>query len=98
MKDFILDVIDFLRGEVENDRCTTEQMQRIADFAKEELHCQATIDDMAQFYGQSRSNVSNIISRRPIPKDKKPQRRILYDFGWFATLVPKSWREKRNRK
>ena len=47
MKDFILDVIDFLRGEVVNDRCTAEQMQRIADFAKEELHCQATVDDLA---------------------------------------------------
>lgn len=97
MKKYILDIIDYIRGEVENDRCTAEQMQKIADFGKEELHAHATLDDIAEFYGQSRSNVSNIISRRPIPKERKPQRRILYDFGWFASIVPESWRIKRKK-
>lgn len=98
MKKFVLDIIDFIRGEVEDDRCTPEQLQKIADFGKKELGAIGTIDDIAEFYGQSRSNVSNIISRRPIPKDKKPQRRVFYDFGWFASLVPESWRTKRQQK
>lgn len=98
MKRFVLDIIDYVRGEVENDRCTTEQLQKIADFGKKELHVQGTIDDIAEFYGQSRSNVSNVISRRPIPKDKRPQRRVLYDVGWFASIVPESWRNKRIKK
>ena len=95
MKQFVLDIIDYIRGEVVEDKCTPEQLQRIADFGKTELHMQGTIDDIAQFYGQSRNNVSNVLSRRPIPKDKRPQRRVLYDVGWFATLVPDSWRKKR---
>lgn len=98
MKRFVLDIIDYIRGEVEHDRCTPEQLQRIADFGKTELHAQGTIDDIAEFYGQSRSNVSNVISRRPIPKDKRPQRRVLYDIGWFASLVPESWRKKRQER
>lgn len=98
MKKFVLDIIDFIRGEVEDDRCTPEQLQRIADFGKNELGAKGTLDDIAEFYGQSRNNVSNVISRRPIPKDKKPQRRVLYDFGWFASIVPESWRIKRKQK
>lgn len=98
MKNFVLDVLDFIRGEVENDRCTPEQLQKFADFGKREMGVKGTLDDIAEFYGQSRSNVSNVISRRPIPKDKKPQRRILYDFGWFASIVPESWRRKRKQK
>ena len=70
-------------------------MKRIHDIASKELHVQATVDDIAEFYGQSRSNVSNVLSRRPIPKSKRPQRRVMYDLGWFATLVPESWRRKR---
>lgn len=98
MKKFVLDIIDFIRGEVEDDRCTPEQLQRIADFGKNELGAKGTLDDIAEFYGQSRNNVSNVISRRPIPKDKKPQRRVLYDFGWVASIVPESWRRKRKQK
>ena len=95
MKKFVLDIIDYLRGEVEDDKCTPEQLQKIADFGKNELHALGTIDDIAEFYGQSRNNVSNVISRRPIPKNKRPQRRVLYDMGWFASLVPESWHKKR---
>lgn len=98
MKQFVLDIIDYLRDEVKNDRCTQEQMQRIADFGKRELHAQGTIDDIAEFYGQSRNNVSNVISRRPIPKDKRPQRRVLYDMGWIASIVPQSWHNRRLNK
>lgn len=96
MKQFVLDILDYLRGEVENDKCTPSQLQNIADFGKRELHVLGTLDDLAEFYGQSRSNVSNVISRRPIPKNKRPQRRILYDVGWFASIVPDSWKRKRN--
>lgn len=98
MKQFVLDIIDYIRGEVVNDKCTPEQLQKIADFGKNELHVQGTIEEIADFYGQSRNNVSNVLSRRPIPRNKRPQRRVLYDFGWFATLVPKSWHKKRLSK
>lgn len=98
MKQFVLDILDYMRGEVENDKCTPQQLQSVADFAKTELKAQGTIDDIAKFYGQSRNNVSNVISRRPIPKDKKPQRRVLYDIGWIASIVPQSWHNKRLNK
>lgn len=95
MKNVIIDILDYLKYQVKNDKCTTQQMQRIADLAKEELHMQGTLEEIAEFYGQSRSNVSNLISRRPMPKSKRPQRRVLYDIGWISSLVPESWRRKR---
>lgn len=98
MKRFVLDIIDFMRDEVVADKCTPEQLQSFADFAKNNLHTEATIDDIAQFYGQSRNNVSNVISRRPIPRDKKPKRRVTYDMGWIASVVPESWHLRRMKK
>lgn len=94
MKQIILDILDFWKFQVENGKCTEEQMKRIHSVASKELNVQATIDDIAEFYGQSRSNVSNVISRRPVPKSKRPQRRVMYDLGWFASQVPESWRRK----
>lgn len=96
MKKYVSDILDYLKYQLEHDQCTMEQMQRIADFAKAELNAKGTIDDLAEFYGQSRNNVSNILSRRMIPKSKKPQRRVLYDFGWFRSVVPESWKKKKD--
>lgn len=93
MKRYLCDVLDYLKFQLEHDKCTAEQMQHIADFAKTELGAKGTIDDLAEFYGQSRNNVSNVISRRYIPKDKKPQRRVFYDFGWFRSVIPDSWKK-----
>lgn len=93
MKRSIIGILDYLRYQVENDKCTEEQMKKIHHFASKELHTQATLDEMAEFYGQSRSNVSNVLSRRPIPRDKKPQRRVFYDLGWFSTIIPDSWKK-----
>lgn len=55
------------------------------------------IKDMAEFYGQSESNVSNVISRRPIPKSQKPKRRVYYNLAFFSKLIPKSWIEKKEQ-
>ena len=96
MKHILLNILDFLRYKVDNDQCTPEELRKFSDIATKELNTTATIDELSEFYGQSRSNVSNVISRRPIPKDKKPKRRIYYNFAWFNSIIPDSW--KRNSK
>lgn len=96
MKQTILNILDFLRYKVDNDECTTEELRKFSDIATKELNANATIDELSEFYGQSRSNVSNVISRRPIPKDKKPKRRIYYNFAWFDSIIPDSWKQKRS--
>ena len=91
MKHILLNILDFLRYKVDNDQCTPEEIRKFSDIATKELNTSATIDELSEFYGQSRSNVSNVISRRPIPKDKKPKRRIYYNFAWFNSIIPDSW-------
>ena len=92
MKHILLNILDFLRYKVDNDQCTAEEIRKFSDIATKELNTSATIDELSDFYGQSRSNVSNVISRRPIPKDKKPKRRIYYNFAWFSSIIPDSWK------
>lgn len=96
MKQTILNILDFLRYKVDNDECTAEELRKFSDIATKELNTNATIDELSEFYGQSRSNVSNVISRRPIPKEKKPKRRIYYNFAWFDSIIPDSWKQKRS--
>ena len=97
MKHTLLNILDFLRYKVDNDQCTAEELRKFSDIATKELNTSATIDELSDFYGQSRSNVSNVISRRPIPKDKKPKRRIYYNFAWFNSIIPDSWKREKHR-
>ena len=93
----ILDVLDFMGLKVRNRQCTPEELRKFSDIATKELNTNATIDELSDFYGQSRSNVSNVISRRPIPKDNKPKRRIYYNFAWFNSIIPDSWKREKPR-
>ena len=95
MKQVLLNILDYLRYQVANDKCTPEELRRYAEIATKELNISATIDELSEFYGQSRSNVSNIISRRPIPKENKPKRRIYYNFAWFNSIIPESWHNRK---
>ena len=97
MKQILLNILDFLRYKVDNDQCTADDLCKFSDIATEMLDTKATIDELSEFYGQSRSNVSNVISRRPIPKDKKPKRRIYYNFAWFNSIIPDSWKRGKPR-
>lgn len=97
MKQILLNILDFLRYKVDNDQCTADDLRKFSDIATEMLDTKATIDELSEFYGQSRSNVSNVISRRPIPKDKKPKRRIYYNFAWFNSIIPDSWKRGKPR-
>lgn len=93
MKKVILEILDYLRYQVVNDKCTAEELRSIYDMASESLKVSATIDDLAEFYGQSKSNVSNVLSRRPLPAKEKAKRKVYYNFAFFRTIIPKSWRK-----
>lgn len=95
IKKVLLDILDYLRYQVEEDKCTVGEMKSICHLVMRELDARGTAKDFADFFGQSEGNVKNVISRRNIPSDKKPKRRVMYHFGWFAEQVPNSWIEKK---
>lgn len=93
-KKILLEIIDFLKYKVTTDQCTLEELRKFADVAMNELDTMASTEEIADYYGQKLNNVHNVLKRRPIPKDKKPKKKIYFSFNLFATLKPKSWNKK----
>lgn len=90
MKKFLIEVLDYLRNQLLNDKCTEEEMVHMVKVVSENISAEATISDIARHYGQSESNVRNIIARRYVGK---PKRRVYYNFVEFAKHVPSAWRK-----
>lgn len=89
----MLDLLDYWRKQVAEDKCTLEQMQSVYDTALMHIKTDATISDIAEHYGQSQNNVRNAIARGYIGK---PKRRVYYNFMEFVKRMPKGW--KRNKQ
>lgn len=91
----LINVCDYLKSQLEDEsECSMEEIESIAKIASRELDARGTISDFAKFYGQSESNVKNVIGRRFIPKDERPKRQVTYRLGWFDRMKPKSWERK----
>lgn len=88
IKRVLLEILDYMRYQVENDRCTLEEMKSLADTITDNTEIQCTAQDIAERYGQSRSNVRNVLSRNFMPK---PKRRVYYNFAKFIKFIPKRW-------
>ncbi len=91
IKQIILDILDYLRYQVANDRCTPEELRSLYTTLENTMHIDATVDDIAGHYGQSTSNVRNIIARNYVGK---PKRRVYYNLVEFIKHIPKSWHSK----
>lgn len=87
-KRVILEVLDYLRFQVLNDRCTAEEIRSFAEAVEHNLDIECTTQDIAERYNQSRSNVRNVLSRNFMPK---PKRRVYYSFSKFIKYIPKRW-------
>lgn len=92
MKEVLLEIIDFYRYKLVNDKCTPRDMQIAFDLLSESVVCEATIKDIAEFYGQSESNVRNIASRKSVQKSRHA---IIYDFKSFINAIPERWKKQR---
>lgn len=77
IKKLLLDVIDYLRYQVANDKCTSEEMKSIYSSIAENLNIDATAKDIAIFYGKSEFCVRNLAQRTLVPRLK---RQVYYDF------------------
>lgn len=94
-KRIIEDGLEFYLFKLRRDECSVEEIKAVADIIARDLDARGTIKEFADFYGQSESNVRNVINRRYIPEEEKPERNtVTYRFGWFASMVPSSWRRK----
>lgn len=90
----LLEILDFEKDKIQKDRCTAEDFKSVHRILSKYLCSEATVADLSEFFGQPEANIRNVISRRYVPPEKKPKRRVYYNFTWFASLVPKSWRKE----
>ncbi|MDE7411578.1 MAG: hypothetical protein K2M94_06015 [Paramuribaculum sp.] len=95
IKQIILDILDYLKFQVANDRCTPEELRSMYDTITENLDVDATIGDIAKHYGQSESNVRNVAARSYIGK---PKRRVYYNLAKFIKLIPASWHKSQKQQ
>lgn len=93
IKKLLIDTLRYYLYRLETDQCTAEEIQSFADTVSEDLDVKATTHDLAKHYGKSPQDIRNVLSRRPIPKDKVTHRKQ-YKFSWFQSIVPNSWKNK----
>lgn len=94
IKQVILDILDYLKLQVAEDRCTPEELRSMYDTITDNIAIDATIADIARHYGQSESNVRNVAARSYVGK---PKRRVFYNFLKFAKCAPTTWHKKRKQ-
>lgn len=90
-KEIILEFLDFLRYKIENESLTFDEAESIARTLEDGLNLVGTADDLARFYGKTKTNVTTVIDRKML---SRPKRLVLHSFNEFRRAVPRSWIHK----
>ena len=93
-KDIVNEVLDYLKYKVNSDSCTPEEIRNISNILTKELGTLGTVEDMAEFFGVSESNLRAMISRKVTDK---PKRRVYYKFMSILKNVPDKWLRDRKK-
>ncbi len=91
IKQIVLDILDYLRYQVENDKCTSEELRGITETFAEHVGVDATAEDVAKFYGVSVNSIRQLPNYTPVPK---PKRRVYFDLTKIAIFKPSKWKTK----
>lgn len=87
-KDILLCVLRRWEHDLIYNKCTPAQVKSLCDLVINNVDMDASLDEIAEQFGQSKNNVSNIIARRFIGK---PKRVVLYPFQKILKIIPQSW-------
>ena len=94
-KDLINLTLDFYRYKINNDLCTMDEIESVADMLKRNLNIIGTAEDFADFCGTSESHVRQIIARNV---SEKPKRRVYHNFIAFIKNAPSKLLKKKALK
>lgn len=92
VKDELKTILQFIEYQINEDKCTDDQIESWHKILSDNLKVDATISNISNFYGQSESNVRNVISRRMV---EKPKRLVLYNWFKFTKIMPDSWKNRK---
>lgn len=82
-------LLAFAYRQADEGNCTYDDLKRWRNVLAEALNVDSSISDLAEHFGKSESNVSNVIARR---MTTKPKRKVFYRFADFLKIIPKSWK------
>lgn len=87
-KQYLSEIFGFYKYKIDNNLCTLEELEQASKVVEKNLDINASIKDIATFFGKPESHVRNTIARNIMPK---PKRGITYSFKHFLNIVPKTW-------
>ena len=88
----LMRILEFYHYQLDNDNCKMGDIESLKKILMENMELSGTVEEFAQFYGTTESNVRNIINRKMV---QKPKRRVYYPFHAFTKIVPTSLLKKK---
>ena len=87
--DMIIETLQFWIRKLKRGDCTREQKKAFLNAIDSHSDSQATIDELAEFYGKSKDAVNSVIKRNYMGKPRRNV--VLYSFSRFRDAAPRSW-------
>lgn len=91
-RDALADFLGMLAHKARTGQLTDDDAAVMFRAIREAGGIQATVRDLAGYYGQTENNVRHVINRNLLPA---PERRVYHDFSAFRKRVPASWTKGR---
>ena len=92
IREAVCDFLGILKHKAETGQLTPQDLRAIMEAIMAGGGIQATVEDLAGYYGQSPDNSRHVMHRTILPA---PERRVYHDFSAFRRQVPQSWMKKR---
>lgn len=88
----LAELLDFAATRARSGQMTLGEVNSLRDAVLENSDVMASVQELAEHYGQSEHNVRCVINRKMI---SKPVRKVYYSFNKFSKIVPKSWKGRK---
>ena len=88
----LAELLDFAATRARSGQMTLGEVNSLRDAVLENSDVMASVQELAEHYGQSEHNVRCVINRKMI---SKPVRKVYYSFNKFSKIVPKSWKYRK---
>ena len=95
VKKNLKEIFEFGIYKLDNNLCTPAELRSLERMAEGNLEMDASIKDIATFFGKPEVNVRVVINQKLIAK---PKRKVLYPFIKFLKVAPRKWFDKDNHK
>lgn len=73
MRQTLINFLTYCIERLRNGECTEEELESAYREVVTHIDVRGTCDDFARFYGQPKTNIRNVLSRRYIPETQKPK-------------------------